>query len=80
MLEDPWAELENASHFSQENTGRCWEESVGNDKEEPMSESMIAQVGDTLCERNERLLDDTPQLEPETRRTKSSVPESESVE
>ena len=80
MLEDPWAELENASHFSQEDTGRCWEESVGNDKEEPMSESMIAQVGDTLCERNERLLDDTPQLEPETSRTKSWVPESESVE
>ena len=66
MVEDPWAELEAHAQYSQEDTGsswphNAWEVTTEGDKEEEqqMSESMIAQVGDTLCERNERLLEDT---------------------
>ena len=52
-------------------------------EEQQMSESMIAQVGDTLCERNERLLEDTATpdtstLDPE--HSNSHSPEQESVE
>ena len=66
MVEDPWAELEAHAQYSQEDTGaswphNAWDVTTEGDKEEEqqMSESMIAQVGDTLCERNERLLEDT---------------------
>ena len=53
------------------------------EEQQQMSESMIAQVGDTLCERNERLLEDTATpdtstLDPE--HSNSHSPEQESVE
>ena len=58
MLEDPWAELE-AYDYDDGGGGHGdshWEvPSQGG----PMSESMIAQVGDTLNDRNEKLLETT---------------------
>lgn len=47
------------------------------EEEQQMSESMIAQVGDTLCERNERLLEDTSTLDPE--HNASDSPEQEAA-
>ena len=91
MVEDPWAELETASthaQYGQEDAGSSWPHNaweVTSEKEEQqqMSESMIAQVGDTLCERNERLLEDTATpdtstLDPE--HSNSHSPDQESVE
>ena len=85
MLEDPWAELERAREHEQyehEDPGQAWphnawEVTTETEKEEQqMSESMIAQVGDTLCERNERLLEDTENnstLDPETSKSDNPV-------
>ena len=89
MLEDPWAELERAreyEQFEQEDPGQAWphnswEVTTETEREEQqMSESMIAQVGDTLCERNERLLEDTENnsaLDPEP--SKSDAPGEQEV-
>ena len=85
MLEDPWAELERAREhvqYEHEDPGQAWphnawEVTTETEKEEQqMSESMIAQVGDTLCERNERLLEDTENnstLDPETSKSDNPV-------
>ena len=59
MLEDPWAELESYGcdgGGSQEDSHH-WD--VPSQPGGPMSESMIAQVGDTLNDRNEKLLETT---------------------
>ena len=92
MVEDPWAELETASAHAQEDTGQAWphnawEVTTGGEKEEEreMSESMIAQVGDTLCERNEKMLDDTDTpddsaLNPDQRKIPQQETEPESAD
>lgn len=67
MLEDPWAELEKkyngAGNIDASYSGN-WEDWESNhEQHSSMSESLIAQVGDTLNERNEKLLDDTESKE-----------------
>ena len=69
MLEDPWAELEEyygyggagageeTAGFSQ--PGEEANTSISEADADPMSESLIVQVGDSLCERNDKILDTT---------------------
>ena len=55
MLEDPWAELEKYYNGDTKTTDKTWNTAS---QENSMSESMIAQVGDTLLERNEKFKND----------------------
>ena len=79
MLQDPWAELQQSQDYHQ--TGH-WdeyqeEETVSDslvgqeetltDQKDSMSESLIVQVGDSLCERNDKILDTTDSTEAENR-------------
>ena len=84
MLEDPWAELEagpedTVGGYSYNGHGG-WEEAGSfSGPGGAMSESMIAQVGDTLGERHERLLDNT-EAETETSSSTGVTQGNESTE
>ena len=70
MLEDPWAELEQSYGYGDSQGGDFQDDSVTDslaahqgeeetEQKDVMSESMIVQVGDSLCERNDKILDST---------------------
>ena len=77
MLQDPWAELEQSHHYHASHWAGYQEDDsvslVGQDRQEEieekdsMSESLIVQVGDSLCERNDKILDTTDSAEAESR-------------
>lgn len=79
MLQDPWAELQQGQDYHQAShwDGYQEEESVSDslvgqeetltDQKDSMSESLIVQVGDSLCERNDKILDTTDSTETENR-------------
>ena len=84
MLEDPWAELEAGPEDTEGgysyNGHGGWEEAGSfSGPGGAMSESMIAQVGDTLGERHERLLDNT-EAETETSSSTGVTQGNESTE
>eukprot|EP00092_Neocalanus_flemingeri_P051894 GFUD01060480.1.p1 GENE.GFUD01060480.1~~GFUD01060480.1.p1 ORF type:complete len:232 (+),score=83.88 GFUD01060480.1:67-762(+) len=67
MLRDPWEELEREMGQTKQNLSEQsdWDVSltVGGDRGKVLSDSLIPQVGDTLCERNgdmERSVDEAP--------------------
>merc|ERR1711915_477314 len=71
MLKDPWEELERELGYQKRDITdhSDWDESLLRDSkiDKELSDSLIPQVGDTLCERNEALgksdeSQDTPDL------------------
>ena len=73
-VEDPWAELEQGYGYRDSYDSRdhsvpeslsalAGEGDTSTVQKDSMSESLIVQVGDSLCERNDKILDTTEDAE-----------------